>query len=329
MNEKTQFRKKVQSGYNADDDSFYMYGSYTIAKDNKVVSSDAVKQFGVIADTDGIFAAPTTAKPFGEDSQKNSVKDALKLRTDNVYAVGKADKANPVYDTDEYGLKIQRTSDRSRVTGVWTRAYVDLGDGVVVYTDPVYIASTSDYYTTKAANRVDVYPTATDLDLGIKAVNVAARPNQSNWIISINNLTGVALGMIRGIGSTTSVKKVGVVVDNTGSLLTKDPVAKTYSLKKIDGVDAADSRLILGAGYDQGAFNNKAPGGELKFMLPYKYDADGDEIPFVAREFVTLNIFGKDVTIYGKPVTNIGDGTSGSINGKAYAPAENAGDLGV
>jgi hypothetical protein len=308
---KIAFRKAVQSGYHAADDSFFAYGSYTLTS-NEIVKASAVKKFGIIADDSGVFAAPTAAEYYGSNTEKVSVKDGLKLRNDNLVATGSAKADNPQYDTDEYGLKLTRKSQKSKVTGIWARGYVDLGDGIIVYTDPVYISSVSDYYTKDATKR----PLGNDefeknVALDITKVKFGEGANKSSKMITLttNNL------YVKGLSSNVAIPQVGLVVDETGSLLTKDPV-DGYKAKVIDGEYAADKRLVLDNGYKQGSFNNKTLQNQAQkftYMQKPQVDADGDEIPLVIRPFVKLEIYGKEVTIYGKPVTNLVGGVATNV----------------
>ena len=56
---------------------------------------------------------------------------------------GKAKADNPNYGENAYGAVVTPTDT---LTGVWARAYVDFGNGLVVYSEPEYYASENEYY---------------------------------------------------------------------------------------------------------------------------------------------------------------------------------------
>jgi hypothetical protein len=264
--ESKKWREDVTIGYNGKKGQYYVYGSYTLDAESNV-KPNAVQAFGVVVDKNGTFAKT-------EDIQ--NVKDGLKIGKGFIEGKGGSNKM----DFDEYGALI---NPKDSITGVWVRCYVNLGNNLVVYTDPVYIDSQSDIYKNDANVSV-----ATELS-GVQV---------KSTVSSEASFTGA------------TCKYQGVIVDKTGKFLKKD-VNGDYEEDEFAAVDgdyiggAADAaqQMILGNGFIQGkkAYNKDLPYSAK--ITPDTYAHSGTNtktnIPVVVRPYAIYTINGVDVTIYG------------------------------
>lgn len=251
------WRNDVQSGYNEKTAQYYVYGSYTLSADSNVKSS-AVQGFGVVVDKKGAFAANATVA---------DVKNGLKLGKGFIEGKSGSNKM----DIDEYGAMI---NPQDSLTGVWVRAYVDLGNSLVVYTDPIYIDSVSKIY---------------------------EKNKPSITYAKDSSKVSITVGGTAYNGGNATVKQVGVVVDKSGSFLNKNAngeytanwaVNPANASDKTYGQTKANTALLIDKGYLQGK----------KTVTNVSYTAKvtpTNAIPVVARPYVIYTIYGKDVTVYG------------------------------
>jgi hypothetical protein len=285
------YRDKIKTGFDVNRGGFYVYGSYTL-DENFTGKDTAVKQFGVVVDKSGKFtpdnAAPDANHEVGGKLKTDdtvSVKKGLVLG--KKFIEGKAKANNGVYDADEYGALIKPADG---VSGVWVRAYVDLGNNLVVYTDPIYIESTSALY---AANKP--YMTFTN-------ENGAGSKVKMN--VAVQN-------------AAATVKSVGVIYDNKGSLLgvnnnglfEENATWKTaFDGNTVETANRAVSEMVLEKADANGFGKTKrAPkdgaalySPTLSFTLNEKaVDTGTGKYPFVIRPYVVYTINGNDVTVYG------------------------------
>jgi hypothetical protein len=273
--ETKKWREDVTIGYNGKKGQYYVYGSYTLAEDSNV-KPNAVQAFGVVVDKSGAFAAPVDPTNVTA-AELAKVKDGLKIGKGFIEGKGGSNKM----DFDEYGALV---NPKDSVTGAWVRCYVNLGNNLVVYTDPIYIQSQSAIYQT---------------DANISATLSSNGAGQVTALVDSN-----------AIFTGANCKYQGVVVDKTGKFLTKnaqgDYVATFAAVdgEYIGGLAEAAQQMIIGNGFIQGKKAYAAAGYSAK-ITPDTYAHSGTNtktnIPVVVRPYAIYTINGVDVTIYGTP----------------------------
>jgi len=282
------WRNDVKSGYSEKNAAYYVYGAYTLDKDTNV-KSDAVQGFGVVVDKKGVFT------PDGKLAEDDTVKVADALKLGKGFIEGKS--GSNKMDIDEYGAMI---SPYNTVTGVWVRAYVDFGNDLVVYTEPVYIDPVSTIYNGKDT---------------VKIEDSAFSYNRTDKQWSLNFAPNVA--KLATSTYTPTFKNAGVIVDKSGSFLTKrtdeghygeynDYIADTADAKNLTN---AKNKMVLGNGYIQGKRPNNPYNAKVT-PDTYRPTASAAEmnIPVVIRPYATYTINDKDVVIYGAPVVTTKNG---------------------
>lgn len=311
------WRDQVQSGYNEKEGKYYVYGSYTL-EGNELVKESAVQGFGVVVDKTGAFNV--NGKLATDDTV--TVEEGLKLG--NGFIEGKA--GSNKMEADEYGANITPVNT---VTGVWVRAYVDLGRGknaqgeelasnLIVYTDPVYIKDVSSIY---------------DGSVGIEANNAvvntdAEAKTPTNKASYVKETNKQRVNVNSGAITNATLKQSGVIVDKSGSFLLKYSTGANIG-KYVTGTEAANAnvlgghndavtdgftdknlaaakaKMILGNGYLQGkrAVNNGA------YTVTFSQDkyrptagAAETNIPAVIRPFSIYEINNKEIVVYGDPI---------------------------
>lgn len=304
------WRKDVKSGYDTKKNAYYVYGSYTLAEDSNV-KTDAVQGFGVVVDKKGVFSAADGTANAGKTADgKTTVADGLKLGKGFIEGKSGSNKM----DVDEYGAMI---SPYNSVTGVWVRAYVDLGNDLVVYTNPIYIKDISTIY-----NPQDV---TTDMTLGLYPDNRTRATTKSDFDNAVadagtNRNTDVTdkTGLIAYVPGLDKVRigfkafsingvapsYAGVIIEKTGAFLDKEDGKYQTNLVG-EKLASAKTKMVIGNGYVQG---KKAPNEGFYFanvtQEKYRVTASAAEsnIPIVARPYAIYEINGNEVVVYGDPV---------------------------
>jgi hypothetical protein len=279
---------KIQIGLNTDSGKYYFYSSMQKLDSN--VKANVV-QSGVVYDKFGLI------DKYGKlvSDQNVTVEDALKLENGcdltldknkgkRSIGIGIANTTSDKLSAQEYGANISADG----MNGVWVRAYVKLSSTLVVYTDPVYIEGLSDHY-----RFGDAYGTALT-----SPKNIA-----TNW--EATKQVGTSCGFSFKISPVDglTLKKAGVVADNSGEFLTYNSANKTYNFDA-DLAKKASAALILNNGYKTGSktatqIKNNTYNGTYNPV-----DAgNGVTIPIVVRPFITfLAKDGKtEITVYGAP----------------------------
>jgi hypothetical protein len=296
------WRQQVQSGYDETTNNYYVYGSYTL-EGNNLVKESAVQGFGVVVDKKGVFSAPTqingVTTGYTSDG-KTTVSDGLKLG--NGFIEGKAKKDSTTMDADEYGAMIE---PYNTVTGVWVRAYVDLGknansnQNLIVYTDPVYITDVSSYYS--------------------GAINI---PDPAIVWNAADKLNTITFAPNTQVVPTGTFKRAGVIVDDTGMYLAKnadgDFIAdNTANFTDLDAYLAAYNEMLLGNGFIQGkktaaqiTTNNGLYFGTITpATFNLKNSGTRTNIPVVVRPYEVYALSnGTEVVIYGDVVVSADSG---------------------
>ena len=304
------WRKDVNSGYDTKKNAYYVYGSYTLADDSNV-KTDAVQGFGVVVDKKGVFSADDGSANAGKTADgKTTVADGLKLGAGFIEGKSGSNKM----DVDEYGAMI---SPYNSVTGVWVRAYVDLGNDLVVYTNPIYIKDISTIYNPQNVS--------TNMTLGLhpdnltKATTKTAFDNavanagsdrtddetrKTGLIAYVKDLDKVRIGFkafpINGVDPSYA----GVIIEKTGAFLDKEDGEYQTNLVG-EKLASAKTKMVIGNGYVQG---KKAPNEGFYFanvtQEKYRVTASAAEsnIPIVARPYAIYEINGNEVVVYGDPV---------------------------
>jgi hypothetical protein len=320
------WRQQVHSGYSQADAMYYVYGSYTL-EGNELVKQSAVQGFGIVVDKKGAFKAPDAAGDgYLASDGKTKVEDGLKLGKG--FIEGKA--GSNKMDADEYGALI---TPSNTVTGVWVRAYIDLGQGkntngrLIVYTDPVYIEDVSSIYNYNNQVGIDAAVAAADDDATAKLARNAVifAKDTLKQRVNVNSVADLNLG------ANAVLKQSGVIVDKSGSFLVKYTAEGANKGKYVTGDEAtvadiegneavvdgftatnlaaAISKMVIGNGYLTGKRAVDANGAYTATFSQEKYRpttaAAEENIPAVVRPFSVYEIQGKEVVIYGAPVVTV------------------------
>jgi hypothetical protein len=311
------WRNEVKSGYSEKDGKYYVYGSYTL-EGNELVKQSAVQGFGVVVDKKGAFTPLGTLAT----DDTTTVEDGLKLGKGYIEGKAGSDKM----EADEYGALI---TPSNTVTGVWVRAYVDLGksknlnENLIVYTDPVYIGDVSYLYNNMGAVKVNVTANTT------AAADDAAAKAVDNKVSFVTATGKQRVNVNSGNIANATLKQSGVIVDKSGSFLLKytagssvgqyvtgDVTANNAALGghndtvtagfTYSNFVAASAKMILGNGYLQGKKTVDAAGGYTVTFSQDKYRVNASaaetNIPAVVRPFSIYEINGKEIVVYGAPI---------------------------
>jgi hypothetical protein len=279
--DKATWRQDVESGYNEATGKYYVYASYNLSEDTEV-KADAVQEFGFVADKAGAISLVGA-----NNYEEAQAIVAEKLLIGKNFTEGRAQKNSKTMDPDEVGANV---SPVNSVTGVWVRSFVDFGNNLVVYTDPVYIASVSEQYTGYKP-QLDIV-NADDSDDG-----------KRHFEVKLNNIPD------NSDDTEATVKKVGVVIDENASFFQLDKDTNSYN--PLENADPYSTLIIDNALAKSFIANGKAPAsGAVKYegtLLPKvtKYSGGQADVPVVARAYVTYAINGVNVTIYSDPIVSI------------------------
>ena len=270
------WREQVQSGFDKRENTYYVYGSYTL-EGNELVKNSAVQAFGVVVDKTGAFDTNGILVSDGT----TTVEDGLVLGKGFIQGYGGSNKM----ELDEYGAVIIPSNN---VTGVWVRAYVNLGKSkssnkeLVVYTDPVYITDISTYY--YAADNI----TATKYSQNAQNANAYDVEFTAN--ATVGNLKGA------------TVKRTGLIVETTGKFIEVDQSGDYSATGTLTAENKAkaNAEMLLGKGFLQG----KKESANYNSAVSYNtYNHSGTNtitpIPIVVRPYAIYTVNGVDITIYG------------------------------
>ncbi|MCR4889207.1 MAG: hypothetical protein K5979_08545 [Ruminococcus sp.] len=290
------YMEDAKSGYWAEKNQFYAYAHYNFDKNSKVKDS-AIQGFGVVLDKSGYIPAGTTLDD-DDEAFKKAKEVLIPANKGKNGILSGISKDNPKMLKNEMGVAV---NPKDAVTGVWLRSFVDFGNGLIVYTDPVYIKSVSEQY---AACKPGV--------VGNKAANAA----KINYTVTANANGNVADAAVipKFKGANAVIKEAGVVVDKNGTLFKlNDDGEYTGFVDDITTKFIADNATANG--YNKGKKGidiNPATVGTTIFTghAFQVTNKSGNYIKTVARPFVVYTINGKDITIYGDPVVDTtGDAT--------------------
>ncbi len=212
----TLIKANVKSGYNTAENKFYVYSRYVDLETAGFTGVAQVADFGIVADREGDIAPGTDPV---------EVKKALKKETAKV--VGHYNKNNAVLKENEYAASIKLGN---AATGCWIRTYVDLGNGLVIYNDPIYINSASKYYGN------DVAGTLSDTKWEIR------KGNDPRLVFTHSN---AANDRIDAFVAKAGVSKADVEVVRTGVVADKNNL-----LDK-------ENKMVLGSGFIDGEHRGK------------------------------------------------------------------------
>lgn len=287
----------IHSGYNPLTCNTYLYANFTDLEEiNKKASSTLkVSNFGCVVDNKGIVTDKETAA-------KLLVVDYDYKKNGNPILTGQYKKGSTQLKVNEYAANVTHVDG---VTGVWARPYLDL-KGYVVYGEPVYFESDTEYFAAAKPSILEHSDTAFD--------NVANNLNNSYYTnvltakLRINRASGINENAITNkindnkerFVAPIEVVKVGVVVDKYGKLnndegvFDEETAYKKLVLGNSDFVSGAKS-----SGLDGGAWTytgsvtprakNVAARAYTVYRIKYTAVSNGVEV-----EKST------DVTIYGK-----------------------------
>lgn len=217
----------VKSGYNTAENKFYVYTRYVDLQKAGFTNVAEVADFGIVADRSGAIDAP--AADVATPEEIASVKNTLKVG--NGFVEGHYNKNNTVLGVNEYAASVNiGNSD----TGLWVRSYIDLGNGLVIYNDPMYIKSASEYYGVGCAGTLKT-------EWEKKDANNYARLVFTQNELAPSRITTATTGFAAKAGidaKNIEVVKTGVVADKN-NLLNK-PNKMVLGSDFIDGVHKGD-----------------------------------------------------------------------------------------
>lgn len=304
------YMEEAKSGYWAEKNQFYAYAHYNFDKNSKVKDS-AIQGFGVVLDKSGYIPAGTFVDDGAGKMVIDKTTDAYKKACEVLIPANKGkngilsgiSKDNPKMLKNEMGVAV---NPKDAVTGVWLRSFVDFGNGLIVYTNPVYIKSVSEQYAAckpgVVGNKAD---NAAKINYTVTANAVVVKDGQSN--------SADAAVIPKFKGANAVIKEAGVVVDKNGTLFKLNDDGKyTGFVDDITTKFIADNATANG--YNKGKKGidiNPATVGTTIFTghAFQVTNKSGNYIKTVARPFVVYTINGKDITIYGDPVEDTTDTT--------------------
>jgi len=321
------------AGYDMNSGKYVFYASYSKLDSTKIKAE--VKDFGVLVDKSNKFTKLTPEMdPYASTDLygKFVLASDKKTKIDDAFQYGKGfieghfNPDNEKLGANEYGAKIK---PQDSVSGVWVRGYIKLSDDLIVYSEPAYYNSVSEYYA-KAANNVnlreedyDVVRDAegkyirttrqdeTGVDYFAKFQNNTAIANQAcsfnavapyfqNGDVAYQNAAGKYsinfANLVKANHSKLDFVAQGVVVDKNETLVTKeydsDNSRYVYNWK-----DGYASKLQLGKGFVEGK-KTKASADYSASVTPNAGKA------IVIRPYVIVKVTGTEteVTIYGAPI---------------------------
>lgn len=291
-------KTKTNAGYDAEANKYVAYAKYEKLDEKKVQA--VVRDFGVVVDNKGAFAPNGVST----SNKKDNVIDNLKVGAG--FIEGHNNKAkDAVLAQEEYGAKIK---SKNSVTGIWVRAYVKLSDTLIVYSDPEYYETVSEYYkggTTHSA------PTTITVDGKAYTTFVAAHNNRVANVTTGDKIATPASAKIAYdntnnyytmtfantvLSSNPNYEFVamGVVVDKSEKLVKRDTVLVSGQPKtKFSLANDANQQLVLGNGFVEG---KKTDGSKANYNG--RITPDGNNI-IAVRPYVTFKVDGNEVTVYG------------------------------
>lgn len=193
----------VNCGYNPAKNSFCAYATFNdldnagFGKDPEDTSKGVtVQRFGVVVDKSGILDAPTSASD--TDAYANAKKQLVADKSKG-FVVGNYKPGNSKLADNEYTALISQVDS---VTGIWVRAYIDLGNGLIVYSEPIYRSSVSDYYKNQNTTTPEIKYVAPVIQ------NNAATPTTFKFSVKIPEVTAPTIN-----GKIPEISEVGILVE--------------------------------------------------------------------------------------------------------------------
>jgi hypothetical protein len=285
----------TKTGYNVVENKFYAYTSYVDLETAGFTNVAQVADFGVVVDRNAAIIAPANGKTYATmaAADKATVDKALRLNATKGLVIGHYKKDNPVLKENEYAASIKLGN---AATGCWVRPYLDLGNDLVIYADPVYIPSASEYYGVAAAGNLntvwenDSYQRliftqgekANERIAGVVAKYNAAIPNTSEQIEA----------------KDVEIVKTGVIADKK-NLLKKPVVERTATngsgtkYYELDPAAPFNTQMVLGAGFIDGKKSSDFGAVYTAKLSP----KDTNDVS--VRTYTVYNIKGVEVTVYG------------------------------
>lgn len=282
----------VNAGYDPLQNKFYAYATFTDLNSEGFKGTVLeVSDFGVVVDNKGVIAKGTASA---------TVKEKLVIGGDSKLVVGHYQKGNKNLAGDnEYTANIKTYNS---VTGAWIRTYLDLGGGLIVYGEPIYVQSASDYFNTFNSNSAVIgtlEATAEGGDSKKAVLNFAPNGNLSkvNTLIT-KAYTDAATSNKAKDAPEVTIVKTGVVLDKKGTLKQADGTkwginTDTSTAAATTLYPTADAELLLGNGFVEG---KKTSG-----FTTYTGKVSPAAKDLIVRNYVVYDIGGTEVTVYGAP----------------------------
>lgn len=294
----------VNAGYDPLQNKFYAYATFTdLSSEGFKGTVLEVSDFGVVVDNKGVIAAPADNTTGALTTATAAAKEKLVIGGDSKLVVGHYQKGNKNLAGDnEYTANIKTYNS---VTGAWIRTYLDLGGGLIVYGEPIYVQSASDYFNTFNSNSavIDTLKAKADTTTAdSKKAVLTFTPNDN--LSKVNTLitkayTDAATSNKAKDAPEVTIVKTGVVLDKKGTLKQADGTnwENKYADKAVENASelypTADAELLLGNGFVEG---KKTSGFDT-----YTGKVSPAAKDLIVRNYVIYDIGGTAVTVYGAP----------------------------
>ena len=272
----------TKTGYNVVENKFYAYTSYVDLETAGFTNVAQVADFGVVVDRNAAIAANADAA---------TVDKALRIGATKGLVVGHYKKDNPVLKENEYAAAIKLGN---AATGCWVRPYIDLGNDLVIYADPVYIPSASEYYGVAAAGNLNTVWENDSYQRLIFTQDMAANTRINGVVAKYNAAIPNTSAQIEA--KDVEIVKTGVIADKK-NLLNKPTEEKTATngikYTVLDATAPFNTQMVLGAGFIDGKKSSDFGAVYTAKLSP----KDTNDVS--VRTYTVYNIKGVEVTVYG------------------------------
>lgn len=304
--EKKKASTLVNAGYDPLQNRAYAYTTFTdLSSEGFKGTVLEVSDFGVVVDNkNAIEVAGDYANL--DETQKTKVNEKLVIGGNSKLIVGHYQKGNKNLAGDnEYTANIKIYNSE---TGVWIRPYLDLGNDLIVYGDPIYVQSVSEYFSDGIATleaSVVANQTATE-DMKIQ---LAFAPSDATTLKAVTDkvtsaYTSAKTGNKAKDAPEVKVVKAGVVLDKKGTLVvegnktwandvTAEATPSGTAVKAASTLyPTAKANLILGNGFVEGKKTSGLTNDYIGKVSPAGKD-------LIVKNYVIYDIGGTKVTVYG------------------------------
>lgn len=189
------------------------------------------ERFGIILDKNGVVPGAE-----GEGAEKAYANAAAELKVDDKRFTTTTSSNSNFHGENAYGANI---TPKDVFTGVWVRPYVDFGNGLIVYAEPVYFNSFNEYFAKEYGVTFDNSITDTkDEPETYNAIGVNEGKTKFEFyykpVVGMDNYTGK---WYNNANRPVDYTAAGVVVDKANSItdFNKLTVAAADGVKVVSG----------------------------------------------------------------------------------------------